>query len=392
MSASPTSIRANDELPLAEGFFTDCTETSSTSATSSIAGAAESDKEDNRTYLKEKHGHSEVLHERWTDLEDSRRAPYEAKAEADHNRYHEELANYDVSLDLDDSYPPSQSDCLHLSSAAIDDEGSAYGSDEQPHCHEHVAEAKSKQRWCRYRVDHPAWNRLVKPARAIVLDGPFRFLDLPVEIRTCIYKLLLTAPKTVSANMGDHSWPFDTRLLAVSRQVYKEALSAFCSSNYFHVETGINNNYNFRESFMKSSTGTEPPYPTALIRHWDIRIFCNPHWDTDTTLPQMEAQLKTLAGTLKSCRKLDEIKILSFRQAPFDHATAGSSNYLGPRDRETDRLFDPLWDILGSVNGVGRAVFTNPEEEFCGLGLNAHTDLGSPEKRMEVKALMESSV
>ena len=317
------------------------------------------------------------MHEKWHDLDgDSRREVYKKKAEADCERYWEELAKYDVALDLDESWPPS----------LVDGEGSPLtdpydSNDEERRARrEFITDVRNEQRWCRYRADHPAYNKLVAPTHPIDVTEPFPFFRLPTELRVNVYEHLLTCPTSINV---DGDWPFDTRLLTVSHRVYAEALRAFYASNCFHVKIGSNLDYNFEERMITESSGTEPPFPTALIRRWRIEVFCNPERE-QTTIHRLREQLETLSTILKCCKKIDEITFRSIRQA--------RPNYSGPRDSNVDSMFDPLWDVLNTVRGIGNAVFTDPREEFRRLHLSQHTDLGSPEKRSELKALMESSL
>lgn len=104
------------------------------------------------------------------------------------------------------------------------------------------------QRWNRYRRDHPkAWGEAGVP----VLNQPFGFLNLHLEIREIIYAKMAGREGTLYRMMANGSaiegGPVDPRLFAINQQVWAEAMCVFCFSGL-----------TFRNSSFASSSS--PPH------------------------------------------------------------------------------------------------------------------------------------
>lgn len=72
----------------------------------------------------------------------------------------------------------------------------------------------------------------VKPPKP---EQPFRFLDLPGELRNCVYHHALVSPKTFTVRIlfAQTDSQTDTALLRVNKQIHDEALAIFYSGNTF---------------------------------------------------------------------------------------------------------------------------------------------------------------
>lgn len=70
---------------------------------------------------------------------------------------------------------------------------------------------------------------------------PFRFLELPGELRNAIYRYALVSPKTfrVKILFAQTDSQTDTALLRVSKQVYAETLKIFYSENKFWLPQSL---------------------------------------------------------------------------------------------------------------------------------------------------------
>lgn len=132
---------------------------------------------------------------------------------------------------------------------------------------------RGAQLWNRYRKDHPeACGGPVVP----VPDQPFRFLDLPLELRANVYRLLLYRPISLvqmeTNSTASHydpetdQGPIDVRVFAVSKQVYEEATTTFFTHNLIQINLGDNLPPMFRDSAQTSSS------LVSRVRRVDIRL------------------------------------------------------------------------------------------------------------------------
>ncbi|KAI4181380.1 MAG: hypothetical protein LQ346_006799 [Caloplaca aetnensis] len=138
---------------------------------------------------------------------------------------------------------------------------------------------RGAQLWNRYRKDHPeACGGPVVP----VPDQPFRFLDLPLELRANVYRLLLYRPISLvqmeTNSTASHydpetdQGPIDVRVFAVSKQVYEEATTTFFTHNLIQINLGDNLPPMFRDSAQTSSS--------LVSRLTGVRVvpFCPESW------------------------------------------------------------------------------------------------------------------
>ena len=75
-----------------------------------------------------------------------------------------------------------------------------------------------------------------QPHRAITKKKPFRFLDLPSEVRNMVYGYLVVSPSSIHPYLPDqpaglHTNPINTALLAASRQINRESTAVFSLKN-----------------------------------------------------------------------------------------------------------------------------------------------------------------
>lgn len=149
------------------------------------------------------------------------------------------------------------------------------------------------QLWNRYRRDHPrACGGKVLP----VPEQPFRFMDLPPEVRRRVYAFLfrglLIGETGLIAYMGDdgsagshrkycyqdepfdpeYCWQnelLDVRVFAVSKVIKTEAREVFFKENIFSIEIPEVQNGWLASLFLKSSLDS---WPIKDLRRVDIRI------------------------------------------------------------------------------------------------------------------------
>ena len=197
-----------------------------------------------------------------------------------------------------------------------------------------LSRRKVGQTWRRYRQDHP---RAFKYREAVPAK-PFRFFDLPFELRRIILSYQLKQRKPVlqippNFKGEDKGFlPVDTRIFAVSKRVREEADTVFYAENIFRL------NVCGYEDWELPLWITSPPVGARAMRSVDLCI--QPCYD-DSGFTALLRQLPQITRVLKQCRNLERLRIL-----PHTFVETFSSN-----DEDRDLAIDCLKDFsnIGEV-------------------------------------------
>ena len=313
------------------------------------------------------------------------RQSWEAKASADRARFVREKTEYNHHLPLDEDILTDQEE----------EENKEECGNAVLETRKSIQRRRCEQQWTRYRQDHWKFNSppLQTDASKDVHMAKFhRFQHLPPEIRNQVYSHRFdarTSTKTLrqwqleyeSADRDadlhfTHLQPLDTRILAVSRNVYAEALQVLYSSRCFTVNIA---RASIPPLFVREPTGSVPPRPTSRIKRWHIQLTFTDVLHKDLIFPQ----LRLIHDVLKNCISLEEVRF-SWISVP---------NYW-TEVPDLTREYDGMLRMFKDVQGVKKVLFTESGDEdqakcqrFAGWN-NMH--LASEGVRREVKSSMES--
>ncbi|KAL8925625.1 MAG: hypothetical protein Q9172_002129 [Xanthocarpia lactea] len=316
-------------------------------------------------------------------LPSEERRCWETKATADRARFEREKMEYNDTIPLDDE--SLSEDEMNWSNDVAD-------------MVQALRRRRGQQQWARYRRDHKNFNRH-SLEKAQDQDSPpakfHRFGDLPPEIRAQIYAHLFRQRRSTGdlrhwqlefesagtdADLGfTHFEPLDTRILAVSRQVYTEALEVLYSSRCFIVDIAL---ASVPPLFVQKASGNLPPRPTSKIRRWHIRVNFTNILHRDYILPQ----LQLVHDVMKECSCLDTVRF-SWLSVP---------EYW----REVSALrgeMDGMLSIFKDLRGVHEVLFTELSDadkarrKIMMLGGWNNMYLPSEDVRRDIKASMESA-
>ena len=229
----------------------------------------------------------------WQSLESSQRRVFVMKAERNQRWNARKLARFNGRIPLDPSIeniPEREFSDIGLVSKSM---------------------CLGLQRWNRYRRDH---HKACGGSSLPVPKKPFRFLELPLELRQEVYRLVLSRNRQVFQFPPDGSaattnGPVDVRIFAVSRVVYEESIPIFYQSNTFAI------NVDNLPLFVQESTGNISPRPTALLRTVHIGLLLirtDPMWDLDCPIENhltKQLKLAQLWSMLESCRRLISVEV-----------------------------------------------------------------------------------
>ncbi|KAL8795144.1 MAG: hypothetical protein Q9195_002299 [Heterodermia aff. obscurata] len=251
---------------------------------------------------------------------------------------------------------------------------------------------RCEQNWARYRRDHPKFNQGRQASEQGISSRSFnRFNDLPMEIKSQIYRHLLCGSQ---AEREIRQWqlhyesrgnpselrftdlkPLDTRILVASREIYNSALHELYSVNSFVVDIS---EANATPMFVRNATGMLSPRPTSRIRRWHIHLLYRNIIDEDLIMHQIVA----VRDAMKQCVSLEEIRFTCTTTPD----PASNLKY----------SYDCILKQFEDVRGVGKVIFTEefPEEEWEKMikwldGWRVIC-LASEDVREAVKASMES--
>ncbi|MCJ1451569.1 hypothetical protein MMC28_001909 [Mycoblastus sanguinarius] len=218
------------------------------------------------------------------------------------------------------------------------------------------------QEWTRYRCDHP---RACGGAFVRTPSQPFRFMDLPPEIRIMILRLLLRWEQELTAMDADQEHycdylPLDVRIFAVSRIMQAEAEQVFYQGNTLRIYLDDHLPMSIRRA-SKSKT------PTSLqwLKRIRIVILRSPKLTAtgldESYRDQQVRKAKILVDALKHCTRLVQVKITSFINEPED-------------DLRLDEHFNELLDEIATLKGV-EDVFSNEgtfrlKKDFLAVTIN----------------------
>ncbi|KAE9981338.1 hypothetical protein BLS_007589 [Venturia inaequalis] len=130
---------------------------------------------------------------------------------------------------------------------------------------------------------------------------PFRFKDLPPEIRLRIYEDVLSIPKPVDLTGSNHFLVAPLlRIFLTDKQVYEEAYRVFYSVNTFRIFSCDGKFFNHKKQLLSRLT---PAYRTCLT---SIELRLGPGW----TKPPRYWALTSRMGLAK-CTALKQLKIFA---------------------------------------------------------------------------------
>ncbi|KAL8646777.1 MAG: hypothetical protein Q9210_005937 [Variospora velana] len=305
---------------------------------------------------------------------------WEAKAAIDRERFEQQKRAYNATLQLEEDILTDQE--------AIDDCDCGNGEND---IRAATQGQRCEQQWVRYRQDHRKFNERYKAPEQAVGPGQFhRFMHLPIEIQDQIYTHIFRSSQDTSELRQwqlefeakrcspelrfTHTQPLDTRLLAVSREVYSAAVITLYSTNRFVVDVS---RASVLPLFIRDPTGVSSPRPTSRIKRWHVRLMYIDRVDTKV----IQRQLVAVRNAMKQCTSLDEVR--------FTWITVPSYWNELPR---LMKLYEAMLNLFQDIRGVKKVIFTEPTESIeKGRWLDEWGDINliSEEARNAVKASME---
>lgn len=245
------------------------------------------------------------------------------------------------------------------------------------------------QCWARYRNDH---TRACGGSAVPVPRQPFRFMDLPTEIRLQVFKILLTHDKEivqmpVNNPTKDYQWlPVDTRVFTVNSRVKEEAEQVFYRNNTFRVDA-----HDLLPLFILRLAGPAAANAKALFRRIHVRILYRVTIPSSAGKPEalrarddLQQRLKLTSRALMQCTRLTLIEMTPMYRA----------GRLVRRGLSRD--FDKFIGCFAEIRGVENVVFTDAQK----IREDNHDDnqrrlrtcaWGSKEQTERLKAMMQTS-
>ncbi|KAL8868023.1 MAG: hypothetical protein Q9174_005268 [Haloplaca sp. 1 TL-2023] len=194
------------------------------------------------------------------------------------------------------------------------------------------------QIWNRYRRDHAeACGGAVTP----VPSQPFRFLDLPLELRQAIYGLILHVPTVVTQMEPDHTandteGPIDTRIFAVSKRIHEEATEAFFHENVGFISLGDDHKSGLAvPMFRDDASELQQAYIKKLAK---VHIAI-PMRDA-LELPRFRWILERVCQALAQSPRLQEVRVTPFTLSTQDRPAL---------DVAMDDMLEPITLLAGGT-------------------------------------------
>lgn len=218
------------------------------------------------------------------------------------------------------------------------------------------------QNWNRYRFDHPrACGGALKPVPAT----PFRFMDLPFELRREIFLHILLWPNPVCQLRPDGSadsrgGPIDVRVFAVSRAVFAEAGRVFYEENTFALNPTDPRYRKYLPLFVSHSRRYQAPRPTDSIKRMQVDIEVRQAGPilSVKTYPSQELW-EQVCGFLKDCKNLRKIQVTVWCKE-YVYEVSGAS---------IDQKIDKMIEMLKNIRSADKAEFSDATRVHRGFEL-----------------------
>ncbi|KAL8719380.1 MAG: hypothetical protein Q9225_003610 [Loekoesia sp. 1 TL-2023] len=227
---------------------------------------------------------------------------------------------------------------------------------------------RGAQLWNRYRRDHP---QACGGAIVSVPDQPFRFLDLPQELRDMVYRLLLYRSRSlvqmeqngsaIVFNVQTDEGSIDVRLFAVCKQVYEEATNVFFGQNIIKIDLGQN---------LAPPMFRKGPQATAIHKLRRIEIHLPLYSVPEAARLIWLLQLVCQALSIRS--HLTEVTIIPF---------CPTSWYKPAMHQAMDNVLE----TLTALRGVGRVFFSGQDDlDMIGLPPQVHRSFSAVKDKSSV--------
>ena len=242
-----------------------------------------------------------------------------------------------------------------------------------------IERRRRTQIWNRYRRDHP---KAFEGSDSPMPEKPFRFLDLPLDIRNIIYEHVLSGyldvmiqmePDGSAGQIEDHlTGPVDVRIFAVSRQVYEEATTIFFHMYTVHLPLGDSGTAEMAAPMFREAA--QKPYCVTIEKLKKINIHLP--LSKQCKGPHLHWVVKRVCALLAQHACLKEMRI-----TPVSY----SSWYIPA----LDTVIDQIMEVFTLLRGVKKVVFTN-QSELPKYGSGRGLMVGTEEQKQRLKRIMTS--